>query len=429
MPVVADKFISMSLTDISDRFYDLSLAFSSLNSLIGSLDSLSTDAKANLVAAINEVITKEGSLSGLSTNAKTNLVSAINEIFSNVGSLSSLTTSTKTSLVAAINEMVNHQGSLSSLSTSAKSTLVAAINEVLSNQGELSSLSTSTKTNLVSAINDVLGKLGTVSSLSTSAKTTLVAGVNEVYDFTKVLKESSGAGLHNSLYRGKQIGTSLTAAQSAAIRAGTFNDLWIGDYWTINNVNYLIADFDYFLHTGDSECTTHHVVVVPEKTLYNAQMNTTATTDGGYAGSAMRTTNLDQARTTFTNAFGSDHILTHREFLINGVRDGVSSSIAVYSCTVELMDERMVYGNTEFESAHPDGTVASPYQNKFSMYSSAIKQLNLFRLRPDLISTRQYYWLRNVVSTQFFSNYHAYGNCGCNGAHATDGVRPYALIY
>ena len=55
---------------------------------------------------------------------------------------------------------------------------------------------------------------------------------------------------HNTLYRGKYLGTSVTATQYTAISAGTFEDLYIGDYWTIGGVNYRIAAFDYYWNCG-----------------------------------------------------------------------------------------------------------------------------------------------------------------------------------
>ena len=38
------------------------------------------------------------------------------------------------------------------------------------------------------------------------------------------------AGYHNSVFRGKYLGTSVTAEQHAQIAAGTFKGLYIGDY-------------------------------------------------------------------------------------------------------------------------------------------------------------------------------------------------------
>lgn len=128
----------------------------------------------------------------------------------------------------------------------------------------------------------------------------------------------NNAGAHNAIYRGKSLGSTVTTAQYAAIKAGTFDDLYIGDYWTIGGVNYRIAAFDYYLNSGDTSCTTHHVVIVPDTCLYNAAMNSTNTTTGGYVGSAMYTANLEQAKTTIKGAF-SGHVLKHRIYLTTGL--------------------------------------------------------------------------------------------------------------
>ena len=106
------------------------------------------------------------------------------------------------------------------------------------------------------------------------------------------------AGAHNAIYRGKYLGESATAAQYAAIEAGTFDNLFIGDYWTIGGVNYRMAAFDYYLNCGDTACTDHHVVIVPDTNLYNAAMNSTNTTTGGYIGTIRYRANLEQAKTT-----------------------------------------------------------------------------------------------------------------------------------
>ena len=57
---------------------------------------------------------------------------------------------------------------------------------------------------------------------------------------------ADGAAAHNCIYRGKNLGTSVTAEQYAAISSGKFTDLYIGDYWVINGVTYRIAAFDYY---------------------------------------------------------------------------------------------------------------------------------------------------------------------------------------
>ena len=56
---------------------------------------------------------------------------------------------------------------------------------------------------------------------------------------------NQNAGFHNSIYRGKNLGSSVSAEQWAQIGAGTFDDMFIGDYWVINGVTWRIAAFDY----------------------------------------------------------------------------------------------------------------------------------------------------------------------------------------
>ena len=43
---------------------------------------------------------------------------------------------------------------------------------------------------------------------------------------------------------------------------------------------------------GDTECTTHHILMIPEKIMGTAAMNDSHITTGGYVGSKMYTTNL-----------------------------------------------------------------------------------------------------------------------------------------
>lgn len=227
----------------------------------------------------------------------------------------------------------------------------------------------------------------------------------------------NNAGAHNSIYRGKYLGTTYTAAQQAAVAAGTFDDLFIGDYWTIDGVNYRIAAFDYYLNNGDTACATHHMIVVPDTNLYTHVMNDTNTTEGGYNGSKMRTSGLTQAKTTAAAAFGSAHILSHREFLTNAVSNGRPSGASWYDCTVELMNEAMVYGHSVFLPGN-DGTNI-PYN-----YTVSKGQLPLFAHRHDLICNRATFWLRDIVSAALFAIVRTHGNANCNGASYANGVRP-----
>lgn len=236
----------------------------------------------------------------------------------------------------------------------------------------------------------------------------------------------NNAGAHNAIYRGKSLGSTVTTAQYAAIKAGTFDDLYIGDYWTIGGVNYRIAAFDYYLNSGDTSCTTHHVVIVPDTCLYNAQMHNTSsggyeggaanTTTGGYVGSDMYKSNLEQAKTTIKSAF-SGHVLKHRIYLTNAVANGRASGGAWCDSEVDLMCEQMVYGSGIFSPVSDGSNVPANYRVEKS-------QLPLFQHEPSRICNRATWWLRDVITASYFADVNYDGRAHYGNASNSYGVRP-----
>lgn len=226
----------------------------------------------------------------------------------------------------------------------------------------------------------------------------------------------NNAGAHNAIYRGKSLGTSVTTAQYSAISAGTFEDMYIGDYWTINDVVYRIAAFDYYLHCGDTECTKHHVVLVPDTCLYNHVMNDTNTTTGAYVNSKMYKEGLAQAKTTIKAAF-SGHVLSKRIYLSNAVSNGRASAGAWCDSEVDLMCEHMVYGNGVFSPVSDGTTVPNNYRVEKS-------QLPLFQHEPSRICNRATWWLRDVISASVFAGVGLDGLAASGYAGLSLGVRP-----
>lgn len=225
---------------------------------------------------------------------------------------------------------------------------------------------------------------------------------------------ADNAGTHNAVYRGKNLGSAVTAAQWAAIQAGTFEDLFIGDYWTINGVNWRIAAFDYYLN---DQTTEHHTVIVPDTDLYEASMNDTNTTEGAYVSSKMYTSGLNQAKTLVNNAFGEDHILSHYAYLKNAATGGYETGGSGYQVTVVLMTEQNLYGGSVFAN-RMQGT------NYAFNYTIDNSQFPLFAFRHDLISNNQKSWLRDVARTVSFSCTWTNNNAYNEGAAAVHGVRP-----
>jgi hypothetical protein len=222
---------------------------------------------------------------------------------------------------------------------------------------------------------------------------------------------------HNAYPRCKYLGTSITDAQNTAIKNRTYDDLFIGDYWTINGVNWRIVAIDYHYNIGDTNFDKGNIIVMPDTVLYNAQMNETNTTAGAYAGSLMRTQNLNSAMTLAQNAFGS-HLANHRILLANSVDTSGPNSWAWYdSDGVELPNEVQIYGARVWGSALKGFDVATQKQ-----------QFPLLALAPQFVNTRQTYWLQDVSSysvSNLFALVATFGYAAYYGlASSSLGVRP-----
>ena len=232
------------------------------------------------------------------------------------------------------------------------------------------------------------------------------------------LDELATVEMRRRTFRGKDLGPVLTVAQKNEIKAGTFKGFFIGDYWSIGDRIWRIVDIDYWLNCGDTSCTTPHLVIMPDTALYNAQMNESNVTTGGYVGSKMYTANLANAKTLVEAAFGAANILSHRELLVNAVSNGYPSAGAWYDSKVELPNEIMMYGSYVHTPAG-DGTTI-PYR-----YTINKSQLALMQIHPKYINpSRQTLWLRDVVSGANFAIVSSDGVPVYYVASNSFGVRP-----
>lgn len=240
----------------------------------------------------------------------------------------------------------------------------------------------------------------------------------------------NNAGAHNGIYRGKDI-TNLfyNGTLSQQIAAGTFDDIFIGDYiiGKVSNRKYLVADINYRFHCGDTECTTPHVLMVPERVMGTAKMNDTNITTGAYVGSKMYTEYLAPFKAVIQNDFETSHIVQHKNYLANAVTNGYESAGAWVDSTIELMNEIMVYGSNIYHNVMHGTNVPTNVTIDKS-------QLSLFKLDKSKIiaqddaGTRCWYWLRDVVSASYFAGVGYYGYCNNYTASGSSGVRPAFLI-
>lgn len=246
------------------------------------------------------------------------------------------------------------------------------------------------------------------------------------------------AAAHNALFRGKDLTNYFNSGEmSKAIADGTFRDIYIGDYINknihVDGVNYAVkwevAHLDYFLHSGNTECKTHHALLFPSKTIQtNVPMNDTNTAVGGYVATKMWTKTIPKYVEGITNAFGSAHVLAHQELLTRAINadapsgagagwTGSSTDWGWYSTLVNVPSEPMIYGGRVFSSSAYD-------------VGNKERQLQIFRLKK-FSEGRSWFWLQAVASASRFTfadrlGYATYADASASGSDG--GIRPYFLL-
>ncbi len=209
--------------------------------------------------------------------------------------------------------------------------------------------------------------------------------------------------MHRNIFRGQYLGESITEEQRIAIREGSFQNLYVGDYWEINGVKYRIADINYWRNVGYPESEKlqkPHILIVPDTILGSGQMHTSNSTSGGYKSSTMKNARLNQIANSLPDAF-KNILISHRMF-----SDG-----AWINASVDLMNEVMVHGTY----------ICTDNSNK---QTSDTQQLALFGLVPELKTIGVNYWLRNVAGSQTYTLVSQYGDASTDAATSTYGIRP-----
>ena len=249
----------------------------------------------------------------------------------------------------------------------------------------------------------------------------------------------SGAAL-NGAFGGRYLGTISSEAECGAfldawqVPAGKFckadgsDCLKLGDYITFSNCGafsgeWMIAGFDLHLNVGDTldaldgvknAGANHHLNMIPRGAgfAYGSQMNSSNTTSGGYAGSAMKTYLTGTAEPALAGGLGS-HLLARRTMLSNAVNTsavspgyagwtGAASGWSWYTARAELMSEVQVYGSSVWGGGFDTG--------------EACEQLPVFHFVGPVAYGRGSFWLRSVASSSFFASCGGYGNATCDPA-------------
>ena len=251
---------------------------------------------------------------------------------------------------------------------------------------------------------------------------------------SKNLTLYKNAAFHNSIYRGKNLGTAVTDAQWTAITSGTFEDLFIGDYWTLNGEKKVIAHFDYYMNCGDSNFTKHHIIVINGSNMtltnyYDYSENissaiTVGTTNYGsesatgfrwngkytedgtwsnytglYINSHIYNDVLPAAQAKVEDAIGSDHLLWVRELLPSAWNSSTGAATS-WAWTgdatrkLNLCSESQVYGHQVWTVGQGgSGERVNGHEDGIDKI-----QFALFSLCPTAVDVRAYWWLRSVAS-------------------------------
>lgn len=268
-----------------------------------------------------------------------------------------------------------------------------------------------------------------------------------VFDFDVIGAgiDIDNAGYHNSIYRGKDVTDKLdNGSLIASIKNGTFDDLFIGDYFikpTVvgsrsANVKYRLAGFNLYRDLSVSP-RYNFAVVVPDEGLGSAKMNSTATTVGGYLNSEMHKTTLSTILTNVQNAIGTDNITQFdsspyvsssidatKTPMWGGIDRTGASSTGIVNKTdqdtlhgIGLLSEVNVFGSSFFSSSPLD----------VSGFGSVY--LPLFKFAPGSVrgTNDSEYWLSGVAdSKRFCLDFN--GTPMIEDANESNNIRPYILI-
>lgn len=244
----------------------------------------------------------------------------------------------------------------------------------------------------------------------------------------------NGTQTHNNIFRGQNLGA-LTATHIANIQNGSFHDMFIGDYFSINGSNYVIAGINTKHLHGDTMQLGNHLLLMPDRfsTLEDGTvmrgdgktthyMNDTDTTAGGFANTKLYKTYMPSIQKRLEADFGS-HLLTFREIVSTHVdASGAPDQGEWRDAKLAIPNEVMIYGS-----------VLNGNNKNSSWYNIGDDdvQLPLFRLNPDEITNHKdcALWLRDIHSTTEFAGVNNYGNADMYSASDTwRGVRAFFLI-
>lgn len=196
--------------------------------------------------------------------------------------------------------------------------------------------------------------------------------------------------MHNQIWRGKSLGSSLSSTVKTNIQNGSFSNLWVGDYWTINGILWRIVHFDYFY--GLCGNLTHHAVVMPDVAIGEATKWDITNAPWGYGSCTLRKTGLNQAKNTISSAF-STSVLSYNDYLTDGPADGKTRfpDGVKKECSVEIPAYHHLYGHQSAKR----GSGQTGDEEAVTSSGVGTGPFSAFVLKPSLVASNDEYWTRD----------------------------------
>lgn len=231
-------------------------------------------------------------------------------------------------------------------------------------------------------------------------------------------KRAEGEWIHNNIYRGKDLGV-FNDTFEQAIQDGTFDNMYIADTFTMNGHTYHIAGFNTEWGTEKNTELGNHICLITDN-FGDSQMNSSYTTQGGFAGSDMFKNTLPKLVSQLKADWG-DHLLEFNEFLSTGIDlNGAPNIGAWFKVQASLMNTTQVFGAPTKYSNNANG-------EKYNI-GNENSILPLFKLKPSDRNTSYYWWLRDIYNSQSFAGVNGDGSAHRNAADGGGGVRAFFLV-
>lgn len=130
-----------------------------------------------------------------------------------------------------------------------------------------------------------------------------------------------GAVAHNKVLREQNLGN-LTDEHYKSISNGTFDDLYLGDYFTINNHEYIIGGFDYLYGAENNSNLGHHALIIDYNRIYgHGDSGYPWSVNNGFTKSETYLKKLPALNNRHEVDF-QNHLLEWNEYLTTSTQDG-----------------------------------------------------------------------------------------------------------